>query len=113
MSARQKDFFVDILDERHHTSDIGWALRHREVPAYKYNKPRSSAEIKKHVLESDRVKYAVEKVSDLGSSTSMTVSDTLYYFFGLWTLLVLFSTAVFGVYKNSCKTPGNNRSQIT
>ena len=65
MSSRQKDFFVDILDERRHTSDVSWSLRQREVPAYKYNKPRSPAEVKQDVLNSDRVKYAVEKVKRL------------------------------------------------
>ncbi|KAL4237809.1 hypothetical protein ACF0H5_002521 [Mactra antiquata] len=71
VSARQKDFFVDIIDERRHTSDIGWALRQREVPAYKYNKARSPAEIKNDVLKSDRVKYAVEKIME-ESGASLT-----------------------------------------
>lgn len=68
VSARQKDFFVDILDERRHTSDVSWSLRQREVPEYKYNKPRSPAQIKKDVLNSDRVKYAVEKVCEESGS---------------------------------------------
>lgn len=63
VSARQKDFFVDILDERRHTSDLSWSFRQREVPQYKYNEPRSPAQIKQDVLNSDRVKYAVEKVT--------------------------------------------------
>lgn len=69
VSARQKDFFVDILDERRNTSDVSWALRQREVPAYKYNEPRSPAEVKQDVLNSDRVKFAVEKIcEETGSS---------------------------------------------
>ena len=62
VSARQKDFYVDILDDRRNTSDIAWSLRTRDVPAYKYNKPRSPNELKTHVLQSDRVKYAIDKV---------------------------------------------------
>ena len=63
MSAKQKDFFEDILEDRRHTSDIKWAMRTRDVTRYKYNKPRKPAEIKDHVLKSDRVKYAAEQVT--------------------------------------------------
>ena len=62
MSAKQKDFFEDILEDRRHTSDIKWAMRTRDVTRYKYNKPRTPAEINAYVLKSDRVKYAAEKV---------------------------------------------------
>ena len=71
VSARQKDFFVDILDERRHTNDLTWALHQREVPTYKYNKPRTPSELKEHVLKSDRVKYAVEKVMKRGIACNL------------------------------------------
>lgn len=62
MSARQKDIYEDILEDRRHSSDVVWSFRTREEPKYKYNKPRTPDEIRKHVMHSDRVKYAVEKV---------------------------------------------------
>jgi glycerone phosphate O-acyltransferase len=62
VSARQKDIYEDILEDRRHTSDVFWSLRTREEPVYKYNKPRTPDDIRKHVMHSDRVKYAVEQV---------------------------------------------------
>ncbi|XP_063426368.1 dihydroxyacetone phosphate acyltransferase-like [Mytilus trossulus] len=62
VSARQKDIYEDILEDRRHSSDVVWSFRTREEPKYKYNKPRTPDEIRKHVMHSDRVKYAVEKV---------------------------------------------------
>lgn len=58
-----KDGFEDILDERRHASDLKYSLKSRQnIPAYKYQNSRSPNEIKQHVLQSDRVKYAMEKV---------------------------------------------------
>lgn len=74
VSAKQKDFFEDILEDRRHTSDIKWAMRTRDVPLYKYNKPRSPVQINEHVLKSDRVKYAVEKVSE---ESGLPLSDVM------------------------------------
>jgi len=34
----------------------------QDVPAYKYHVPRTPDDIKQHVLNSDRVKYTVERV---------------------------------------------------
>lgn len=62
VSARQKDIYEDILEDRRHTSDVVWSLRTREEPVYKYNKPRTPGDIRKDVMHSDRVKYAVEQV---------------------------------------------------
>jgi glycerone phosphate O-acyltransferase len=64
VSGKRKDIFEDILEDRRTSSDAKWAWHTRDVPVYKYNKPRSPEEIKKHVLHSDRVKYAIEQVSD-------------------------------------------------
>ncbi|KAK3576755.1 hypothetical protein CHS0354_014568 [Potamilus streckersoni] len=64
VSAKQKDFFVDMLDDRRHASDFHYSTRVRDVTTYKYNKPRSPKDIKDHVMQSDRVKYAVEKVME-------------------------------------------------
>ncbi|KAL5007949.1 hypothetical protein ScPMuIL_013530 [Solemya velum] len=72
ISAKHKDIFEDILEERRHTSDIRWVTRSREIPTYKYNKPRTSLEIKQNVRASDRVKYAVEEVC---KETGMTKDE--------------------------------------
>ena len=64
--ALYKDGYEDILEERRHKSDLKYSMRtRRDVPKYKYTKPRTPEELKKHVFESDRVKYTVEKVSRL------------------------------------------------
>ena len=61
--APYKDGFHDILDERRRTSDVSFMTRTRtDVPQYKHCNPRTPEEIKKHVLNSDRVKYTVERV---------------------------------------------------
>ncbi|KAH3844317.1 hypothetical protein DPMN_086575 [Dreissena polymorpha] len=79
VSARQKDFFVDILDDRRHTSDLAWSLRQRDEPKYQYNKPRSPAEVKGHVLKSDRVKYAIEKtMEETGKSLEEVTKEAVY-----------------------------------
>ena len=62
--APYKDGFHDILDERRHTSDFTFMSRARvDVPYYKHRIARTPDEIKEHVLNSDRVKYTVERVS--------------------------------------------------
>ena len=81
MSAKQKDFFEDILEDRRHTSDIKWAMRTRDVTRYKYNKPRKPAEIKDHVLKSDRVKYAAEQVTSRCLLVSVYFSLLMYLIF--------------------------------
>ncbi|XP_014788103.2 dihydroxyacetone phosphate acyltransferase-like [Octopus bimaculoides] len=56
--------YEDILDDRRSSSDFRWATRTREdIPVYCFNKPRSSADIKKDVLKSKRVQYILEKLS--------------------------------------------------
>lgn len=64
VSGKQKDIFEDILEDRRHSSDAKWAWHTRDVPLYKYSKARSPEEIKKHVIQSDRVKYAIEQVCE-------------------------------------------------
>ncbi len=61
--ASYKDGYEDILDPRRTRSDFKYALKARkDIPKYKYNHSRSPADVKKHVLNSDRVKYAIEQV---------------------------------------------------
>ena len=44
--------------------DFAFALKNRDnIPVYKYNRPRDYEVLKRDVLNSDRVKYTVEKVS--------------------------------------------------
>ena len=55
--------YEDVLEERRHTSDLKYAMKSRpDVPRYKYCKPRTPAEIKTQVLNSDRLRYTIEKV---------------------------------------------------
>lgn len=66
--APYKDGFHDILDERRRTSDFTFMSRTRiDVPQYKHRIPRTPEEIKEHVLNSDRVKYTVERVRHYNS----------------------------------------------
>ena len=61
--AKTKDRYGDILDIRRHKSDVKYITKSRpNIPMYKYCKPRTPAEIKADVLNSDRVKYRVEMV---------------------------------------------------
>lgn len=62
VSSRHKDFYEDILEARRKESDILFSLRTRETPVYKYNEKRNNDAIKQEVMNSDRVKYAVEQV---------------------------------------------------
>lgn len=67
--AHYKDGYEDILQERREKSDLKYSLRARpDVPKYKYRNARSPEDLKNHVINSDRVKYTVEKVSFAGSA---------------------------------------------
>ncbi|KAK6997966.1 dihydroxyacetone phosphate acyltransferase [Biomphalaria glabrata] len=61
VSARQKDMFEDILEERRLNGEFRYCLRARDEPAFKLNKRRTPAQIKEHVMNSDRVQYAIEQ----------------------------------------------------
>ena len=64
--AKHKDHYEDIIEERRSTSDLKYVLRTRmDLPVFKDRKPRTPTEIKADVLNSDRVKYRVEKVNIL------------------------------------------------
>ncbi|XP_067681176.1 dihydroxyacetone phosphate acyltransferase-like [Haliotis asinina] len=62
VSAKHKDMFTDSLEMRRQTSDIKFVVRSRDTPQFKLNKPRTHEEIREHVLQSDRVKYAIDQV---------------------------------------------------
>ncbi|PVD26429.1 hypothetical protein C0Q70_14106 [Pomacea canaliculata] len=62
VSARHKDVFEDILEERRTSSDLRFAARARDVPRFRLNKERPPHKIKEDVLKSDRVQYAIEQV---------------------------------------------------
>lgn len=62
VSAKQKDDYVDLLDDRRTSSDFRYSTRTRDIPKYKYNKERSLQALRQDVISSDRVKYAVEQV---------------------------------------------------
>lgn len=91
VSGKQKDIFEDILEDRRHSSDAKWAWHTRDVPLYKYTKPRSPEEIKKHVMQSDRVKYAMEQVSENNISSQNNISfihdDKSFHVFELFCVL--------------------------
>lgn len=55
--------FIDILDDRRKTSDIGWALKSWNVPPCRFSLKRSPEDIKKHVLTSEKIKVVIKQVS--------------------------------------------------
>ena len=62
--AQYKDGYEDIVEARRHFSDLKYSFKQRQdVPQYKYRKPRTPVELTQNVLNSDRVKYAIEKVT--------------------------------------------------
>ncbi|XP_059144177.1 dihydroxyacetone phosphate acyltransferase-like [Physella acuta] len=61
VSAKQKDMFEDILEERRLNSDLRYCCKTRDEPQFKLNKPRTPAQLKEHVMASDRVQYAIEQ----------------------------------------------------
>uniref|UniRef100_A0A0B6ZSK3 Phospholipid/glycerol acyltransferase domain-containing protein n=2 Tax=Arion vulgaris TaxID=1028688 RepID=A0A0B6ZSK3_9EUPU len=61
VSQRQKDMFEDILEERRSNSDARYSLKTRDVPVFKFNKSRTPAQIIEHVMNSDRVQFAIEQ----------------------------------------------------
>ncbi|RUS83045.1 hypothetical protein EGW08_009184 [Elysia chlorotica] len=61
VSARQKDMFEDILEDRRHNSDLRYSLKTRDVTTFKLNKPRAPVQIKEHVMKSDRVNFAIDQ----------------------------------------------------
>ena len=63
VSARQKDMFEDILEDRRISSDLRYSLKTRDVTTFKLNKPRGPAQIKEHVMQSDRVNFAIDQVN--------------------------------------------------
>lgn len=54
--------FEDILEERKLNSDLRYSLKTRDVPVFKFNKARTPAQIKDHVMTSDRVQFAIDQV---------------------------------------------------
>lgn len=62
VSAKHKDIFEDILEDRRHASDLRYCTRSRDVPRFHLNKPRTPQQIKNDVLKSDRVQFAVEQM---------------------------------------------------
>ncbi|BFZ06861.1 hypothetical protein BsWGS_09899 [Bradybaena similaris] len=61
ISQRQKDMFEDILEERRLISDLRYSIKTRDVPVFKFNKSRTPAQIKEHVMNSDRVQFAIDQ----------------------------------------------------
>ena len=61
--AQYKDGYEDIVEARRQFSDLKYILKKKkDVPQYKYSKPRTPVELSQNVLNSDRVKYAIETV---------------------------------------------------
>lgn len=54
--------FEDILEERRLISDLRYSIKTRDVPVFKFNKSRTPAQIKEHVMNSDRVQFAIDQV---------------------------------------------------
>ncbi|GBM31311.1 Dihydroxyacetone phosphate acyltransferase [Araneus ventricosus] len=56
--------FIDILEDRRKTSDIGWALKTWNVPPCRYSFKRTPEDIKKHVLSSEKIKSVIKQVTN-------------------------------------------------
>lgn len=58
-----KDGYIDMLANRTKPfSDLSWVLKGVHTPEYKYKRHRGYEQLNKDVLNSDRVRNAVEKV---------------------------------------------------
>ncbi|KAF3702761.1 Dihydroxyacetone phosphate acyltransferase [Channa argus] len=68
--------FVDILEERRRSTDLGHALRTFNPHPYKGASPCSMAELNKAVLESQYLRYVVKEIArDTGSSEEEVRED--------------------------------------
>ncbi|KAF7666551.1 hypothetical protein LDENG_00101430 [Lucifuga dentata] len=64
--------FVDILEERRHSSDLGHALRTFNAHPYREAPPCSSADLNKTVLESQYLRYVAKEIAmETGSSVEV------------------------------------------
>ncbi|GFQ71303.1 dihydroxyacetone phosphate acyltransferase [Trichonephila clavata] len=69
MCSPSDDNFIDILDDRRKTSDIGWALKTWNVPPCRYSLKRTPEQIKKHVLSSEKIKALIKQISEENGCT--------------------------------------------
>lgn len=64
--VRVTEGYVDLLAERRETSDLRWAIREwKSRGDYRYGQQMTRKEIFDHVIQSDRVKHTIAKVSRL------------------------------------------------
>lgn len=77
-----KDGYVDMLANRTKLfSDLSWVLKRVHTPEYKYKHPRGYEQLNRDVLNSDRVKNAVEKVNFWSISLLITCAHGFCYIF--------------------------------
>ncbi|GFT01626.1 dihydroxyacetone phosphate acyltransferase [Nephila pilipes] len=69
MCSPVDDNFIDILNDRRQTSDIGWALKSWNVPPCRYSLKRTPEQIKKHVLSSNKIKAIIKQISEENGCT--------------------------------------------
>ncbi|XP_055953385.1 dihydroxyacetone phosphate acyltransferase-like [Argiope bruennichi] len=67
--------FIDILEDRRRTSDIGWALKTWNVPPCRYSLRRTPEDIKKHVLSSEKIKSVIKQVSNEKGCTEEEIEE--------------------------------------
>lgn len=77
--AQYKDGYEDIVEARRQFSDLKYILKKKkDVPQYKYSKPRTPVELSQNVLNSDRVKYAIETLAEeVGLSTDAVSKEAI------------------------------------
>ncbi|GIX84646.1 dihydroxyacetone phosphate acyltransferase [Caerostris extrusa] len=67
--------FIDILEDRRKTSDIGWALKTWNVPPCRHSLKRTPPEIKKHVLSSEKIKSLIKQLSEEKGCTEEEIEE--------------------------------------
>ncbi|XP_035232663.1 dihydroxyacetone phosphate acyltransferase-like [Stegodyphus dumicola] len=75
MELLNGDTFIDILEDRRKTSDIGWTFKTWSVPPCRYSKQRTPQEIKQCVLNSEKIKYLIKEVSNEEGCAEEEIED--------------------------------------
>lgn len=70
--------FVDILEERRRSSDLGFALRTFSPQPYRDASPCSSSDLSRAVMESQFLGYVVKEVEPFNSNRGLLLVVLLY-----------------------------------
>lgn len=102
--AKVTEGYVDLLAERRETSDLRWAIREWQSRGdYRYGCHMSRKEIFDHVIQSDRVRHTIARVS--GDCVLVTQVSSYLFPFSICTFEIfsLSTSSVFIVLLNIFK----------